>query len=117
MRQLADYRKVITFDQNGTEKLALPDLVCEKVCWQDIPCDDPIGQDSYLKIMAPETRCNSHRNNHPKDCDGNFFRTGDFVLLSAGLAHLSVSHSGCKHVVTHRGTPDDLCLDKMEAIQ
>ena len=64
-------------------------------------------------IMAPGTRCNPHEHVGPeefyivegdlKDCDGTLYTAGQFVSLNGGTRHFSISPSGCKLVVTHRG--------------
>ncbi|MEQ8291012.1 MAG: cupin domain-containing protein [Roseovarius sp.] len=124
MGTLADHRNVMTFDRTGFVKMPMPGLPDEDVWWKNVSYDETAGQGSYLMIMAPGTRCNPHRHNGPEefyvvegdleDCDGHMYRAGAFVSLSGGSAHFSVSHSGCRLVVTHRGTIDDLDQDELE---
>ena len=125
MGKLVDHRTVATFDKTQFELMNMPGLPGEEVWWKNVSYDRATGQGSYLMIMAPGTRCNPHRHNGPEefflvdgdleDCDGQLYQAGDFVFLSGGSAHFSVSHSGCKLVVTHRGMIDDLTLEELEA--
>ena len=118
MGTLADHRTVATFDKDGFEILEMPGLPGEQVFWKNVSFDEATGQGSYLLVMEPGTRCNPHRHNGPEefyviegeleDCDGHMYRAGDFVSLSGGSEHFSVTPSGCKLVVTHRGAMDDL---------
>ena len=127
MGKLADHRSVATFDSEGFERMIMPGLPDEDVWWKNISYDEATGQGSYLMIMAPGTRCNPHRHNGPEefyiiegdleDCDGYRYVAGDFVSLSGGSEHFSVSHSGCRLVVTHRGKIDDLKLEELEAVR
>ena len=124
MGTLEDHRNVINFDSPGFVKMPMPGLPDEDVWWKNISYDETAGQGSYLMIMAPGTRCNPHRHNGPEefyvvegdleDCDGHMYRAGDFVSLSGGSAHYSISHSGCRLVVTHRGVVDDLTQEELE---
>ena len=124
MGALADHRTVATFDKDGFELLEMPGLPGEQVWWKNVSYDEATGQGSYLMIMAPGTRCNPHRHNGPEefyiiegdleDCDGHMYRAGDFVSLSGGSEHFSVSRSGCRIVVTHRGPIDD--LEKVDSV-
>ena len=125
MGKLSEHRTVATFDKTQFELMEMPDLPDEQVWWKNISYDESTGQGSYLMIMAPGTRCNPHRHNGPEefylvdvdleDCDGHLYTAGDFVSLSGGSEHFSVSHSGCKLVVTHRGVIDDMTLAELEA--
>ncbi|MEM7733689.1 MAG: cupin domain-containing protein [Pseudomonadota bacterium] len=118
MGQLANHRTVTTFDKDGFELLEMPGLPGEQVFWKNVSFDEATGQGSYLLVMEPGTRCNPHRHNGPEefyiiegdleDCDGHMYRAGEFVSLSGGSEHFSVTLSGCKLVVTHRGAMDDL---------
>lgn len=125
MGKLSDHRTVANFNPDGFEKMEMPGLPDEDVWWRNISYDQKTGQGSYLMIMAPGTRCNPHRHNGPEefylvegdleDCDGHLYVAGEFVSLSGGSAHYSVSLSGCKLVVTHRGPIDDLTSEELEA--
>jgi anti-sigma factor ChrR (cupin superfamily) len=126
MGKLADHRTVSRFDTGGFERMIMPGLPDEDVWWKNVSYDESTGQGSYLMIMAPGTRCNPHRHNGPEefyilegdleDCDGHLYVAGDFASLSGGSEHFSVSRSGCRLVVTHRGVIDDLSIEEMEAI-
>lgn len=126
MGKLADHRTVANFDKDGFEILEMPDLPGEQVWWKNVSFEEATGQGSYLLIMAPGTRCNPHRHNGPEefyiiegdleDCDGHMYRAGEFVSLSGGSEHFSVTHAGCKLVVTHRGQMDDLRVDDVESV-
>ena len=126
MGKLADHRTVATFDKAGFVKMEMPGLPDEDVWWKNVSYDQKTGLGSYLMTMAPGTRCNPHRHNGPEefyiiegdleDCDGHMYRAGDFVSLGGGSAHFSVSHSGCKLIVTHRGEVDDLTLEEMGTV-
>lgn len=125
MGKLADHRTVATFGQEGFERMIMPGLPDEDVWWKNVSYDEATGQGSYLMTMAPGTRCNPHRHNGPEefyviegdleDCDGHLYVAGDFVSLSGGSEHFSVSRSGCRLVVTHRGVIDDLSIEELEA--
>ena len=125
MAALASYRTVADFGEAGFEKMVMPGLPDEDVWWKNVSYDQATGQGSYLMIMAPGTRCNPHRHNGPEefyviegdleDYDGQVYRAGDFVSLAGGSAHWSISRTGCRLVVTHRGVIDDLTLDELEA--
>lgn len=127
MAELADLRTVATFDPEGFELMQQDSLPGEQVWWRNISFDEATGQGSYLMIMAPGTRSNPHRHNGPEefymvegdlvDCDGTTYRAGDFISLKGGSAHESHSPSGCKIVVTHRGTIDDLSPSEWKAEQ
>lgn len=125
MTQLSDLRTVGNFDPQHFKLMVMEGLPGEKVYWRNISYDEKSGQGSYLMIMEPGTRCNPHRHNGPEefyviegdlvDCDGFAYGAGDFVSLAGGSAHYSVSHTGCKLVVTHRGPIDNLSLEELEA--
>ena len=125
MAQLADYRTVANFDPAEFERMEMEGLPGEDVWWRNISYDRATGQGSYLMIMAPGTRCNPHRHNGPEefyviegdlvDCDGFAYGAGDFVSLDGGSEHFSISHTGCKLVVTQRGPTDDIPLAEFEA--
>lgn len=126
MGKLADHRTVATFDTDDFERFDTPGLPDEKVWWRNISYDEAAGQGSYLMIMAPGSRCNPHRHTGPEeffmvegdlvDCDGHVYKAGDFVSLSGGSAHDSVSPSGCRIVVTHRGVVEDISSDELNAM-
>lgn len=125
MGKLSDFRTVATFDSTGFVRMEMEGLPDEDVVWRNVSYDRKTGQGSYLMIMAPGTRCNPHRHNGPEefyiiegdlvDCDGFAYGAGDFVSLAGGSEHFSVSHTGCKLVVTHRGPVDDMSLSELEA--
>lgn len=125
MTKLSEFRTVANFDPDQFELMEMEGLPGEKVYWRNISYDQASGQGSYLMIMEPGTRCNPHRHNGPEefyiiegdlvDCDGYAYGAGDFVSLAGGSAHYSISHTGCKLVVTHRGPIDDLSMEELEA--
>ncbi len=125
MAKLADYRTVADFDPSGFKFMPTPGLPDEQVYWRNNSNDQKTGQGSYLMIMKPGTRCNPHRHNGPEeffivegdlvDCDGHEYKAGEFVSLAGGSMHDSVSPSGCKLVVTHRGVVDDISKSELEA--
>ena len=125
MGKLDSLRTVANFAPEHFEKMEMPGLPDEEVYWRNVSYDQASGQGSYLMTMAPGTRCNPHRHNGPEefyviegdlvDCDGHAYGAGDFVSLSGGSAHFSISHTGCKLVVTHRGPIDDLSMEELEA--
>jgi anti-sigma factor ChrR (cupin superfamily) len=118
MGKLTEHRTVATFDPEGFALMEQPGLPGEKVWWRNISWDPQTGQGSYLMIMAPGTRCNPHEHLGPEeffivegdlvDCDGTAYQAGDFVSLTGGSRHYSVSPSGCRIVVFHRGPLLDL---------
>ena len=127
MGKLADNRTVATFGDEGFELMRMPGLEDEQVWWKNISYDQTTGQGSYLMIMAPGTRCNPHRHNGAEefymvegdlvDCDGAQYRAGDFVSLTGTTAHESVSPSGARIVVTHRGVIDNLSPEEWDALR
>ena len=126
MGRLKEQRRVARFPEGtssdhpgeGFELMEQPGLPGEKVWWKNVSWDAATGQGSYLMVMAPGTRCNPHEHLGPEefyvvegdltDCDGRTYRAGEFVSLAGGSRHLSVSRSGCRLVVTHRGPFRDL---------
>ena len=118
MGKLTDHRTVATFDPAGFALMEQPGLPGEKVWWRNISWDPETGHGSYLMIMEPGTRCNPHEHLGPEeffmvegdlvDCDGVTYRGGDFVSLTGGSRHYSVSPGGCRIVVFHRGPLRDL---------
>ena len=125
MAKLATFRTVADFNPDGFVRMEMEGLPDEDVLWRNVSYDQATGQGSYLMIMAPGTRCNPHRHNGPEefyviegdlvDCDGFAYGAGDFVSLAGGSAHFSISHTGCRLVVTHRGMIDDLSMQEFEA--
>jgi hypothetical protein len=109
---------------HGFVLMEQPGLPGERVWWKNVSWDAATGQGSYLMVMAPGTRCNPHEHLGPEeffivdgdltDCDGHAYRTGEFVSLAPGSRHFSVSPSGCRLVVTHRGLFRDLDRSDME---
>lgn len=126
MKRLTDHRTVASFDRGEFRKMPVPGLPGEDIWWKNISYDEATGQGSYLMIMAPGTRSNPHRHDGPEefyivegdlvDCDGHRYGAGEFVSLSGGSAHESVSPSGCKLVVTHRGRVENLSPEELESM-
>lgn len=118
MGKLTEHRTVATFAPEGFALMEQPGLPGEQVWWRNVSWDPATGQGSYLMIMAPGTRCNPHEHLGPEeffivegdlvDCDGVAYKAGDFVSLTGGSRHYSVSPSGCRIVVCHRGPLVDL---------
>ncbi len=118
MTRLADLRKVANIKNLEWEILEQTGLPDEKVWWYNLSYDPDIGVGSYLYKMAPGARSNPHEHAGPEeffilegdlvDNDGFKYKEGDFVSLSGGSRHESVSPSGCIIVVTHRGKVIDL---------
>jgi quercetin dioxygenase-like cupin family protein len=118
MGRLVEHRTVASFAEEGFTLMVQPGLPDEQVWWKNISYDEKTGQGSYLMIMAPGTRCNPHEHTGPEefymvegdlvDCDGVRYEAGEFVSLTGGSRHYSVSPSGCRIVVTHRGPVVDL---------
>ena len=118
MGLLAEHRTLADFSREGFVLMEQPGLPGEQVWWKNVSFDEATGQGSYLMIMAPGTRCNPHEHLGPEefymvegdltDCDGTTYRAGEFVSLTGGSKHYSVSPSGCRIVVFHRGPLRDL---------
>lgn len=120
---LADHRTVARFEDDGFRRMIMPGLPDEDVWWKNVSYDAATGQGSYLMKMAPGTRCNPHIHRGAEefyivegdlvDHDGHRYAAGDFVSLSGGSRHFSVSPSGCLLVVTHRGVIEDITEDQL----
>ena len=114
MGKISSFRTVADFGPAEFERMNLPGLPDQNVLWRNISFDQKTGIGSYLMIMAPGTKCNPHRHNGPEefyivegdleDHDGHLYTAGQFISLAPGSEHFSVSPSGCKLVVTQRGT-------------
>ena len=118
MTKLDDFRKVSNINTLKWERLEQPGLPSEDVWWYNLSYAPEIGQGSYLYKMDPGARSNPHEHEGPEeffilegdlvDNDGYTYKKGDFVSLSGGSRHYSISPSGCTIVVTHRGKVIDL---------
>tara|TARA_B100001250_G_C19691058_1_gene740307 strand:- start:254 stop:628 length:375 start_codon:yes stop_codon:yes gene_type:complete len=118
MTKLDDFRKVSNINTLKWQRLEQPGLPGEDVWWYNLSYDPDIGQGSYLYKMGPGARSNPHEHEGPEeffilegdlvDNDGYTYKKGDFVSLTGGSRHCSVSPSGCIIVVTHRGKIIDL---------
>ncbi len=125
MTHLSQHRTVVDFDPAGFEPMMLAGLPDQDVTWRNISFDQKTGMGSYLMIMAPGTKCNPHRHNGPEefyivdgdleDHDGHLYTAGQFVSLAPGSEHFSVTPSGCKLVVTQRGTTTEYLHGEWEA--
>ena len=125
MTTLAEQRTVADFGPSGFKPMRLAGLPDQDVTWRNISFDRDTGMGSYLMIMAPGTKCNPHRHNGPEeffivegdleDHDGHLYTAGQFVSLGRGSEHFSVSPSGCKLVVTQRGTTTEYLDGEWEA--
>ena len=125
MGQISEHRNVVNFDPSQFELMEMDGLPDEQVWWRNISYDQASGQGSYLMIMAPGTRSNPHRHNGAEefyivegdlvDHDGHTYQMGEFVSLSGGSEHYSHTPSGCKLVVTHRGTLTTITHSQMGA--
>lgn len=113
MGKLADHRTVARFDTEGFVPWASPGEPDCELLWKNVSFDPATGQGSYLMIFPAGVTSSPHRHDGPEewfmvegdliDNDGHAYRAGDFVSLSAGSEHKSISPGGCKIVVTHRG--------------
>ncbi|WP_120495589.1 cupin domain-containing protein [Kiloniella sp. EL199] len=125
MTKLSEYRNVANFDNTKFEPMGIFAEPDAKIQWHNVSFDEETGYGSYLMIMAPGARSNLHRHEGAEeffvlcgdleDCDGHTYRSGDFVRLSKGSAHSSVSSSGCKLVVIHWGKTKDLSSREKDA--
>lgn len=121
MGKIAQSRTIARFDMGGFE--TFPDE--PGLLWRNVSFDEESGQGSYLMIFEPGAVSAPHRHEGPEewfmvegdliDHDGFEYNAGDFVSLAAGSAHESVSLSGCKIVVTHRGMFTPVNESELEA--
>ncbi|SLN20624.1 ChrR Cupin-like domain protein [Roseovarius litorisediminis] len=125
MGAINEFRTVVDFDPAGFEPMNLLGLPDQDVLWRNISFDQKTGMGSYLMIMAPGTKCNPHRHNGAEefyivegdlaDHDGHLYTAGQFISLAPGSEHFSVTPSGCKLVVTQRGTTTEYLHGEWEA--
>lgn len=126
MSRLDEHRIIAAFNRDVFEPMTLDGKPLEGSWWHNISFDDATGEGSYLMIMAPGAKSNPHRHNGPEeffmvegdlvDCDGTTYHAGDFISLQGGSAHQSHSPSGCKIIVTHRGSVDNISKTELEKL-
>ena len=119
MPSLSDLRKVANINTLDWELL---EDECKDqegdIWWYNLSYNFETGEGSYLYKMGPNTVSKAHSHSGPEeffilegdlvDNDGYTYEKGDFVSLTGGSRHCSVSPSGCIIVVTHRGKIIDL---------
>ena len=114
MKNLSSFRKVFNIETLEWELVEEEsDNQQGNIYWFNLSYDDHKGEGSYLYKMEPNTSSKAHEHTGPEeffilegdltDPDGYTYKKGDFVQLSAGSSHNSITKTGCIAVVTHRG--------------
>jgi quercetin dioxygenase-like cupin family protein len=114
MKNLSSYRKVFNIETIEWELIEEESNNQQgNIYWFNLSYDDHKGEGSYLYKMEPNTSSKAHEHTGPEeffilegdltDPDGYTYNKGDFVQLSSGSSHKSITKTGCTAVVTHRG--------------
>ena len=114
MKNLSSHRKVYNIETLEWELLEEESNNQQgNIYWFNLSYDDQKGEGSYLYKMEPNTSSKAHEHTGPEeffilegdltDPDGYTYKKGDFVQLSSGSSHNSITKTGCTAVVTHRG--------------
>ena len=114
MKNLSSYRKVFNIETIEWELIEEESNNQQgNIYWFNLSYDDHKGEGSYLYKMEPNTSSKAHEHTGPEeffilegdliDSDGYTYKKGDFVQLSSGSSHNSITKTGCTAVVTHRG--------------
>ena len=114
MKNLSSHRKVFNIETLEWALLEEESINQQgNIYWFNLSYDEHKGEGSYLYKMDPDTTSKAHEHTGPEeffilegdltDPDGYTYKKGDFVQLTSGSSHNSITKSGCTAVVTHRG--------------
>lgn len=121
----ADLRQITTTDSEGFRPYDRYDDAITGMSWIPLSGDRLNGTyECFLLRMEPGARSKPHEHTGYEeflmldgeliDCDGQVFRSGDYVRFQPGSKHSSHTEKGCTLLVILRGNNRALQADELE---